>query len=192
VVDPSPDSLAALERRAAEADVAGRVLARQGDASDVPGLVGAESVDAVLCHSVLEVVDDPAGALGALVEALTPGGIASVLVANRVAAVLNRVAAGRFGEARDMLTSDVGIAGAGDPLRRRFTVDTIRDLVVAAGLRPTSVHGVRIFADSAPTALLEGDVDAAEDLVALEHAVATDPAYLTLATSLHLLAEKPA
>jgi hypothetical protein len=52
------------------------------------------------------------------------------------------------------------------------------------------VHGVRIFADSAPAALLEGDVAAAEDLVALEHAVATDPAYLPVATSLHVLAEK--
>jgi hypothetical protein len=76
-------------------------------------------------------------------------------------------------------------------LRRRFDLDGIRDLVLGAGLRPMSVHGVRIFADSAPTALLEGDVEAAEDLVGLEHAVATDPAYLTVATSLHVLAEKP-
>jgi SAM-dependent methyltransferase len=190
VVDPSPDSLAALERRAAEAGVADRILAKQGDAGDVVALLGSESVVAVLCHSVLEVVDDPSAALRALVDVLRPRGVASVLVANRVAATLARVAAGRLAEARDMLVSDVGVAG-GDPLRRRFDLDGIRDLVVAAGLRPMSVHGVRIFADSAPTALLEGDVEAAEDLVALEHAVATDPAYLTVATSLHVLAEKP-
>jgi SAM-dependent methyltransferase len=190
VVDPSPDSLAALERRAAEAGVADRILAKQGDAGDVVALLGSEAVVAVLCHSVLEVVDDPSAALRALVDVLRPRGVASVLVANRVAATLARVAAGRLAEARDMLVSDVGVAG-GDPLRRRFDLDGIRDLVVAAGLRPMSVHGVRIFADSAPTALLEGDVEAAEDLVALEHAVATDPAYLTVATSLHVLAEKP-
>ncbi len=191
VVDPSPDSLAALERRAAEAGVADRVTARQGDASDVVTLLGAESVVAVLCHSVLEVVDDPAAALQELVAVLRPGGIASVLVANRVSATLARVASGRLAEAREMLTSDAGVGGAGDPLRRRFTLDGIQSLVAAAGLRATSVHGVRIFADSAPTALLEGDVEAAEDLVALEHAVATDPAYLSVATSLHVLAEKP-
>jgi SAM-dependent methyltransferase len=191
VVDPSPDSLAALERRAAEAGVAERVVARQGDAGDVASLLGPESVVAVLGHSVLEVVDDPAAALKGFVEVLRPGGIASVLVANRVAATLARVASGRFADAREMLVSTAGVSGAGDPLRRRFTLDGIRDLVVAAGLRPTSVHGVRIFADSAPAALLEADVEAAESLVALEHAVATDPLYLSIATSLHVLAEKP-
>ncbi|MGN6472425.1 MAG: methyltransferase domain-containing protein [Mycobacteriales bacterium] len=192
VVDPSPDSLAALERRAAEAGVADRVVAKQGDAGDVTSMLGSDSVAAVLCHSVLEVVDDPAVALHALVDVLRPGGIASVLVANRVAATLARVAAGGLGDARDMLVSDLGVAGAGDPLRRRFTVAGISELVASAGLRSISIHGVRIFADSAPTALLEGDVAAAEDLVALEHAVATDPAYLTVATSLHVLAEKSA
>lgn len=191
VVDPSPDSLAALERRAAEAGVGDLVVAHQGDAADVVSLLGAESVAAVLCHSVLEVVDDPAAAMRALVEVLLPRGTASVLVANRVAATVARVAAGRLAEARDLMASEAGVIGHGDPLRRRFTLDGIRDLVGASGLRPVSVHGVRIFADIAPAALIEGDVAAAEELVALEHSVATDPAYLSMATSLHLLAEKP-
>ncbi len=191
VVDPSPGSHAARERRASEAGVADRVRARQGDATDVVSLLGAESFVAVLCHSVLEVVDDPRVALQALVQVLRPGGMASVLVANRVAATLARVASGRLHEARDMLASDDGVGGAADPVRRRFTVDGVGRLVAEAGLRPVSVHGVRIFADSAPAAVLEGDVAAAQDLVALEHAVATDPAYLPVATSLHVLAEKP-
>ncbi|HVS68950.1 MAG TPA: methyltransferase domain-containing protein [Mycobacteriales bacterium] len=191
VIDPSPDSLAALERRAMEAGVAQRVTARQGDAGDVAMLLDGESVVAVLCHSVLEVVDDPMAALQAFVDVLRPGGIASVLVANRVAATLARVASGRLGEARAMLAGDTGVSGPHDPLRRRFTADGIQALVADAGLRPVSVHGIRIFADSAPTALLEGDVAAAEELVALEHAVATDPSYLQVATSLHVLAEKP-
>jgi SAM-dependent methyltransferase len=190
VVDPSPDSLAALERRAADAGVAGRIVARQGDATDVSGLLDGGSVVAVLCHSVLEVVDDPVGSLRALVDVLRPGGIASVLVANRVAATLARVASGRLGEAREMLVSDAGVAAA-DSLRRRYTMEGVQALVADAGLRPVSVHGVRIFADSAPNSLLETDPQAAEDLVALEHAVATEPAFLSVATSLHVLAEKP-
>ena len=59
VIDPSPDALAALERRASEAGVADHVAARQGDAdilSDVRPDVG---FDLVCCHGVLEVVDDP-------------------------------------------------------------------------------------------------------------------------------------
>ena len=60
VIDPSPDALAALDRRARESGVADRVTGQQGDLGDLAGLVEAGSVDLVLCHGVLEVVDDPA------------------------------------------------------------------------------------------------------------------------------------
>jgi SAM-dependent methyltransferase len=191
VVDPSPDSLAALQRRAAEAGVGERVSARQGEATDVVGLLGAASVGAIVCHSVLEVVDDPAAALGALVEVMRRGGVASVLAANRVAATVARVAAGRLGEAGEMLASRDGVAAHGDPLRRRFTVVALTDLLAAAGLEVTTVHGVRVFADTAPQALLDSDPGATTELVALEQAVAEDPSYLSVATALHLLAKKP-
>ena len=113
VVDPSPDALAALERRAAETGTAGLVRGIQGDANDVVELLGTDSVDAVVCHSVLEVVDDPADALAAMAAVLRPGGIASMLAANRVAAVVARVAAGRLAEARQLLADPHGSAGAG-------------------------------------------------------------------------------
>ena len=60
VIDPSPDALASLERRTAEAGLTGRIVGRQGDAGDLVELVGAGRVDVVLCHRVLEVVDSPA------------------------------------------------------------------------------------------------------------------------------------
>lgn len=191
VVDPSPDSLAALERRAAESGVVDRIRARQADATDVMALFGADAVDVVLCHSVLEVVDDPAAALRDLVAVLRPGGVASVIVANRIGATLARVASGRLAEAGEMLRSAEGVANAGDPLRRRFTVDGLNELVTAVGLQPQSVHGVRVFADSAPDAVLDADPSALDELLALEAAAAADPAYLGAAAALHVLALKP-
>lgn len=190
VVDPSPDSLAALERRAAEADVATLITARQGDAGDVVELLGADSVDAVVCHSVLEVVDDPGEALVGVATVLSPGGIASILAANRAGAAIARVAAGRLGEAREIITSSTGTIAAGDSLTRRFMVPELLELVVSAGLSPRSSHGVRVFADHAPQALLDVDPQAMADLIALEHAAAEDPSYLAVASSLHVLAEK--
>src|SRR3954447_21562679 len=59
VVDPPPGPPAPLERRAAETGTTQRIRAMQGDAAGLPGLVAAGSFDLVLCHSVLEVVDDP-------------------------------------------------------------------------------------------------------------------------------------
>jgi len=191
VVDPSPDSLAALERRAAETGTTDRIRAVQGDAADLGDLVAAESADLVLCHSVLEFVDDPDEALRALARVLRPGGVASILVPNRVAAVVARVAAGRLAEARHLLDDPDGNAGESDPLARRFGLEELQAAVIAAGLQPRLAHGVRVFADVVPATLLDGDLDAARDLLALEQAAAERPDYLAVATQLHVLASRP-
>src|SRR5690606_27422958 len=51
VVDASPDALAALARRAAEAGVSDRIRPVQGDGDRLADLVPAGSADLVLCHS---------------------------------------------------------------------------------------------------------------------------------------------
>lgn len=191
VIDPSPDALFALERRAAETGTVGRVRGLQGDANGVVELVGSQSVDAVVCHSVLEVVDDPAEALGQIAAVLRPGGVASILAANRIAAVLTRVAAGRLGDARQLLANPNGTTGPTDSLSRRFSMGELEALIVGAGLSPRASHGVRVFADIAPAALLDIDPKAFDDLIALEHAASDDPAYAAMASSLHVLADRP-
>ena len=187
VVDPSPDSLAALERRAAETGTEQRITALQGDAAGLDGLVPAGGFHLALCHSVLEVVDEPPAALDAVGRALRPGGLASILAANRSAAVVHRVAAGRLGEARAILDGPDGNAGASDALLRRFTLDELQPLLTAAGMHVRTVHGVRLFTDAAPSALLD-DPQAVDELLALERAAAEKPDYLPFATQLHVIA----
>ena len=53
VVDASPDALAALTRRAADAGVADRVTAVQGDGDALAGLIEPGTADLILCHAVL-------------------------------------------------------------------------------------------------------------------------------------------
>ncbi len=189
VVDPSPDALFALERRAAEAGVTELVRAVQGDTQTLPDLVPAGSVDAVLCHGVLEVVDDPAEALGNLVATLGEGGLVSLLAANRNGAVLARAVAGQFTEARTALDAADGRWGAGDPMPRRFTGEQLDGLAADAGLRVTSVHGIRVFADLVPGVLVDTEPGALDALLKLELAAAEQPAFHAVATQLHLLAE---
>ena len=189
VVDPSPDALFALERRAAEAGVTDLVRALQGDTQNLADLVEPESVDAALCHGVLEVVDDPAEALGQLTAGLRKGGLVSLLAANRNGAVLARAIAGHFTEARTVLEDPDGRWGGNDPMPRRFTVEELRALAEGAGLRVAEVHGVRIFADLVPGVLVDTEPGAAEALLALEQAAAEQPAFHAVATQLHLLAE---
>ena len=121
VVDPSPDALAALQRRAAEAGVGRpgpRRAGRRGHRWPRSSATGA--ADLVLCHGVLEYVDDPRRRLDDAVDVLRPAGCVSLLVAQRLGAVLARALSGRFAEARRLLDDPDGRVGEHDPLPRRF------------------------------------------------------------------------
>jgi len=188
VIDASPDALAALTRRAAEAGVADRVRAIQGDGDALAELAAPESADVVLCHSLLEVVDDPGTVVKSLAAVLHPGGVASVLVANRVAAVLGRAVTGHLDVAGALLADPDGTAGGRDTVRRRFDLDQAAALLGVAGLVVEQTHGVRVVADLLPGAVLEGQTDA---LVDFELAVAGRSPYRDIATQLHLFARRP-
>jgi len=195
VVDPSPDALAALGRRAQERGVADRVTGQQGDLSSLLDLAAPGSADVVLCHGVLEVVEDPAAALATIADVLRPGGTLSLLVAQRHAAVLAKAMAGHFQQAKAMLESlpgDDAQTNRGQTNRggRRFTAEEITTLLTDAGFEITAIHGIRVFADLVPGALLDAEPRAAQALVELEQAVAERSEYLPLATQVHVLARR--
>ncbi|MEW2382035.1 methyltransferase domain-containing protein [Micromonospora sp. NPDC047707] len=189
VVDASPDALAALTRRAAEAGVAARVRAVQGDGDALAGLVEPASVDLVLCHAVLEVVDEPEPVVAALAAALRPGGAASVLVAGRAAAVLGRAMNGHLDVAAALAADPTGSAGPRDTLRRRYDAESAAALLAAAGLTVEEVHGVRVLADLLPAVVADGQPAA---LLELERALAARTPWRDLAAQLHLFARRPA
>jgi len=192
VVDPSPDALAILARRADESGVADRVTGRQGDLASLPDLVPDGSADVVLCHGVLEIVDDPRAALRTLAAALRTGGTLSLLVNQRHAAVVARAMAGHFTAARALLESETaeGPGHDGHSTGRRFTADEITAVLDEAGLDAGPMHAVRVFVDLVPSSLVDLEPGAAQALVELERAVATRPEYLTLATQIHTLATR--
>jgi S-adenosylmethionine-dependent methyltransferase len=187
VVDPSPDALAALTRRAAEAGVGASIQAVQGDADALADVIGPAQADLVLCHSVLEVVDSPVRVAETIAAILRPGGAASVIVANRVAAVLARALGGHLDTAAVLLTDPDGRAGPKDTLRRRFDADSATQVLAKAGLTVEQVHGVRVVADLVPGTVIERDHEA---LAALELATAGVSPYRDIASQLHLLARR--
>jgi hypothetical protein len=215
VIDPSPDSLAAAQRRAAEMNV--QLRAVQGDVGDLAAVIGEQGADLVLCHSVLEYVDSPAAAMTTVASVLRPGGAVSVLATSAVAAVIHRALAGRFDEARRLLGAvggpvvggavgggqagrgQVGGAPAGGPGRRpgsgadggagprRFTLAEVTGLIEGAGLRPGAAHGIRVFTDLVPGSFADVDPGAADALLALEQAASTHPAFHDFAAQFHVL-----
>lgn len=189
VVDTSADALATLRRRAADAGVDALVTAVQGEVERPPAAVVEGGYDLVLCHSLLEVVDDPAETLATVAHAVRPGGAASVLAAGRAGAVVARALAGHPEDALRALRDPAGRWGPGDAVLRRFDTEALVALVTAAGLTVEQVHGVRVLAGLLPGGPPEGAA-AADALRELEASAATLPPYRDLAGQLHVLARR--
>jgi 2-polyprenyl-3-methyl-5-hydroxy-6-metoxy-1,4-benzoquinol methylase len=185
VVDPSADALATLQRRATTDGVGRQVRGVQGDGDRLAEvLAGEEPYDLALCHSVLEVVDDPAATLRQVAQALRPGGTVSIATANRAGAVVARALAGHPVEALALLADRDPAPGRARPARRRFDPDELLALVAGAGLEPGTWRGLSVVADALGAA--SGADPAA--VRRLELALAETSPYRDVATGLHVLA----
>lgn len=190
VVDPSPNALATLRRRAEEASVEDLITAIQGDTDDLPDLDRGRDADLVLGHALLEVVENAEQVMTALARAAAPGAAVSLLAANRVAALLGRVMVGRLSEARFVLDDPAGRTGPDDPLVRRFDLAGLVALVEASGLTVEQAQGDGVLLDLAPAATIDPTPGAGEQLAQLELDVAARPPLREFAARLHVLARR--
>lgn len=193
VVDPSPDALAVLRRRATDAGCAERIQAIQGDTDVLTDLVPAAGADLVLAHGVLEVVDDLPGAVTALVSATAEGGALSVLVANRFAAVLAWATAGRIEQARQLLAAPEGRLPH-EIVQRRLDSRQLGSMLAEAGLTVELLQGDAVLADLVPGSVFDATPDGVQQqraLGELELLAAVTSPLRDVATRLHAMARKP-
>ena len=176
VVDTSAAMLATCAQRAADAGpgVAGRVGTVQGDAADLPGLLGQGGQDAAVCHDLLTRVDDQAALLASLAGVLAPGGVLSLGFANRDWLALR---AGRRGDHAAALR----LVQGGEAM----TLAEAETELDKAGFELVSAAGVGVFAGDDD--LGPGELAA---LVELERLVAGREPYRSSARTLHLVARR--
>lgn len=191
VVDTSPNALATLHRRACDAGVRHLVTPVQGDVDALADVALAGEADLVLGHGLLEVVDDGAAAVAELARAVAPGGVVSILVTARYAAVLGRTIGGRIAEARALLTDPDGRFGPDDPLRRRLDARSLRGLIEAGGvLRVELLQGDGVLDCWVPGAVRDGGPATARAIAEIEELAATRPELLEMAARLHALGRR--
>jgi SAM-dependent methyltransferase len=184
VVDVSADALATLVRRADEAGVAGRVHPVQADVESLGDAVSARSFDLVLAHGILEAVDAVAPAFAAIAATVRPGGLLSVLIGNPVAAVLARALSGDLAAAlAELRAVDGGFGAPG--------LAAVQALMRDAGLLVEQVHGVGVFTELVPGAVLDAP-GAAEALAELEAESSVRAPFSEIAGRVHVLARRPA
>jgi S-adenosylmethionine-dependent methyltransferase len=183
VVDTSPAMLATCAQRAADegGEVAERVTGVQGDAADLPALLGEGSQDAAVCHDLLTRVDDQAALMGSLAGVLAEGGVLSLGFANRDWLALR---AGRRGDHADALRL---VESGGDGGSEAVTLTEAEQLLDKAGLALAAAYGVGVFAEAGDDDLNREELAA---LVELERRVAGREPYRSSARTLHLIARR--
>ena len=189
VVEPNPNALATLSRRAADAGVSDRITAVQADSDALGQVVPPGEADVVLAHGLLEVVDDPKNTVAAMADAVAPGGVVSVLVANRTAALLHRAIAGRLAEATALADDPAGRLPE-EPLLRRFDTDGLVALLTDAGLSVELVQGHGVLSELVPGSVLQQDPSAQDALAALELKLASAAPLRDIAARLHAVARR--
>jgi S-adenosylmethionine-dependent methyltransferase len=162
LLDSSPAMLEIAERAALEAGIRDDVVIQHGEAANLANMFPKGTFDVVLCHNILEYVDDPAGVLCAIAQVMrtdsTQLGILSILVRNRVGEVFKAgIQQGDLDAAERNLTAEWAHEYLFGGRVRLFTRERLRDLLRAASLEPAAERGVRVISDYLPAQISRED-----------------------------------
>ncbi len=193
LLDSSSSMLDLAVRAAGEAGVADRVEWKHGDAAQlVRSFFGPESFDVVLCHNILEYVDDPVTVLRGAARGLrNSAAILSVLVRNRAGEVLKAaIQAGDLAAAEASLTAEWGHESLYGGKVRLFTSESLHAMLKAAELGVASERGIRVVSDYLPPRVSR-DAEY-ERIFELERKLGRLPEFAAIARYTHCLAHRAA
>ncbi|HEX4197715.1 MAG TPA: methyltransferase [Caulobacteraceae bacterium] len=191
VLDPSAPMLEKLAEDAAGAGASDRVVGVRGDIGSMAGL-DLNGFDLVLCHFVLQYLDDLDGPLAQLLEAVRPGGRLSLIAPNRPGEVLAKAARGVDPAAAfALLDTETNRTVTFDHTVRRIDAETAVEALERAGCAVTARFGGRCINDLLPDSAPKGDPTFFADLLRLELAVCDREPYLRTGFFWQLVARKP-
>jgi len=152
LLDASPAMLELAERNADAAWVGEKIALQQGDAAQVERLFGAGAFDVVVCHNVLEFVEEPGEVLRNVARVMRDArAILSVVARNQAGEAMKAaLQAGDLAAAERSLHAE----SARDTLYggnvRLFTAESLEALLKGAGMAIQTRRGVRVVADYLP------------------------------------------
>lgn len=191
LVDSSSAMLDIAKRTAREAGVHGRIALNHGDAAQAANLFRAGSFDVVLCHNILEYVDDPNSVLSAAARMVrsdsTANGVLSILVRNWAGEVFKAgVKAGDLGAAERNLTTMWGQESLFCGQVRLFTLDSLQVITKSASLAVAAERGVRVISDYLPPQISRREEY--EQIFELERKLGSRPEFAAVARYIQVIA----
>ena len=190
LLDSSPPMLDFAKRAAREAGVTERIALKHGDAAQLANLFPAESFDVILCHNILEYVDDPCAVLRSAARALRDSSsIISVLVRNQAGEVLKAaIQDGDLAAAEHNLTAEWGHESLYGGRVRLFTAESLQAMLLESSLAVTAERGVRVISDYLPPRVSRSDEY--ERILELERKLGRRPEFAAVARYTHCLAHR--
>lgn len=188
LLDSSRAMLDMAKRTAGEAGVADKVILRQGDATQLANFFEPKSFDVILCHNILEYVDEPGAVLRGAARALRdPSAILSILVRNQAGEIMKAVIqSGDLAAVENSLTAELAQERLYGGTLRLFQPDSLQQMLRAASLATIAERGVRIIADYLPHQVSR--IEEYERIFELERKLSSRPEFVAVSRYIHYLA----
>lgn len=159
LLDSSPAMLDLALKAAQQAGVTDRIELKQGDATRLHEIWQTQPFDLILCHNVLEFVDDPSAWLRSAARVLRDAsGVISILVRNQAGEVLKAaIKDGDLPKADNNLNAEWGVESLYGGQVRLFAAGSFRSLLAEASLDIIAERGVRVLSDYLPQSISRRD-----------------------------------
>jgi S-adenosylmethionine-dependent methyltransferase len=186
--DSSAAMLALAERTIVEAGVSNKSTVKRGDVAQLADIFQTRSFDLILCHNLIEYVDDPGAVLRGAVHVMRDSSaILSVLVRNQAGEVLKAVLqTGDLAAGDHNLTAEWGQESLYGGRVRLFTSEALESILKDASLTINARRGVRVIADYLPAQISRSAEY--ERIFALESKLGKRPEFFGVARYMHCLA----
>jgi S-adenosylmethionine-dependent methyltransferase len=192
IVDCASAMLAAATDRAVTNGVTELINCVEADATDLPPDLADGEFDVVLCHNLLQYMDDVPGTLASVLSPLKAGGLVSVMAINRHSVPLN-IALREMDPAAALAAFDTDQART-QVFNSALTLHTAEEIIPTLrklGCRDIAHYGIRSFCDYITDDERKYEPDFYADLERLELATTARPPYMHTARLFQLTAWKP-
>jgi S-adenosylmethionine-dependent methyltransferase len=187
LLDSSGEMLAIARKEAETSGLADRIAFRQADAGQLDNLFEAEFFDVVVCHNLLEYVDEPSAILRSIAQVVRKDGVVSLVTRNRAGEVLKAaIKSGDWRLAKANLSAETVMDSLFHKPLRLFDPAELRHALARAGLGVVAEYGVRVFSDYLDSDDLDGE--AYRQLLETELTLGAQPQFVAIARYSQLIA----
>jgi S-adenosylmethionine-dependent methyltransferase len=189
IADYSAAMLAEARQAADAAGIGAHLTTTQVALADLPGRFDPAGFDLILCHNVVQYLDDVVGALRLMRGLLREGGLLSLITPNPVSEVLRAaIILADPAAALAALTAPAPHTTVFAVAVRRYTVAELNDWLAAVGLTTVAHYGIRCVNDYLADTTRKAEPTFAAQLEELELALSGRDPYRQIARGTHLIA----